>query len=96
MNSPLLWILFLLPTQSYKAKLSSISLQFLACDVKHEDWRDREEDLNWWWMIQRKGRKWEACEVRDMMKDAIRDEEGLKGSSMNAMDELLNAAFSER
>lgn len=31
-----------------------------------------------------------------MMKDAIRDEEGLKGSSMNAMDELLNAAFSER
>lgn len=37
-----------------------------------------------------------ACEVRDLMKDAIRDEEGLKGSSVSAMDELFNAAFSER
>nr|CAN75498.1 hypothetical protein VITISV_020272 [Vitis vinifera] len=44
----------------------------------------------------RQGALIQACEVRDMMKDAIRDEEGLKGSSMNAMDELLNAAFSER
>ena len=37
-----------------------------------------------------------ACEVRDMMKDAIIDhEEGFKGPSVKAMDEFFNAAFSQ-
>ncbi|KAF2317719.1 hypothetical protein GH714_039657 [Hevea brasiliensis] len=33
-----------------------------------------------------------ACEVRDMIKKAIKAEEGCKGSSTKAMDEFLNAA----
>ena len=37
-----------------------------------------------------------AHEVRDIIKDAIRDEEGFKGSSMKAMDEFFSAALSRR
>ncbi|RVX12842.1 UDP-glycosyltransferase 92A1 [Vitis vinifera] len=36
-----------------------------------------------------------ACEVRDMIKDAIRDDEGFKGSSVKVMDEFFHAAFSQ-
>ncbi|KAJ9164401.1 hypothetical protein P3X46_023979 [Hevea brasiliensis] len=34
-----------------------------------------------------------VCEVRDMIKKAIKAEEGCKGSSAKAMDEFLNAAL---
>ncbi|KAF8403868.1 hypothetical protein HHK36_011974 [Tetracentron sinense] len=38
-----------------------------------------------------------ACEIKEMIKDAIReDDEGYKGSSVKAMDEFFNAALSWR
>ncbi|RVX13029.1 hypothetical protein CK203_010012 [Vitis vinifera] len=44
----------------------------------------------------RKDMRKKVSEVRDMMKDAIRDEEGFRGSSVKAMDEFFNAASSTR
>ncbi|EXB48394.1 UDP-glycosyltransferase 92A1 [Morus notabilis] len=37
-----------------------------------------------------------VCEVGDIMRDALRDENGCKGSSIKAMDEFLNAALLKR
>ena len=34
-----------------------------------------------------------AGEVKEMIREAIRDEEGFKGSSMKAMDDFLEAAL---
>ena len=64
------------------------------CEVKHEDIAKKIELV----MDEtEKGKEMRrrACEIRDMMKDAIRDEEGFKGSSVKFMDEFFNAAFSQ-
>lgn len=37
-----------------------------------------------------------ACEVKEMIKDATRDEEDYKGSSVKAMDEFFNLLMKER
>ncbi|WCJ36951.1 UDP-Glycosyltransferase superfamily protein [Euphorbia peplus] len=37
-----------------------------------------------------------ACEVREIITEACRDEDGFKGSSFTSIDEFLNAAFSMR
>ena len=44
----------------------------------------------------RKDMRKKTSEMRDMMKDAISDEEGFRGSSVKAMDEFFHAAFSMR
>ena len=64
-------------------------------EVKHEDIaRKIELVMN---IETEKGKEMrrKASEMRDMMKDAIRDEEGFKGSSVKVMDEFFDAAFSQ-
>lgn len=65
------------------------------CEVKHEDIVKKIElvmnDTEKGKEMRRK-----AHEVRDIIKDAIRDEEGFKGSSVKAMDEFFSAALSRR
>jgi len=35
-----------------------------------------------------------ACYVRDLIRDALKDEDGFKGSSVRAMDHFLSSALS--
>ncbi|KAK9274401.1 hypothetical protein L1049_019215 [Liquidambar formosana] len=63
-----------------------------GCEVRHEDivkkielvmsGTEKGEDMR---------RK--ACDVREVSKKAMKDEEGFKGSSVKAMDEFLNSAL---
>lgn len=65
-----------------------------TCEVKHEDITKKIE-LVMNETEKRKEMRRKACEVRDMIKDAIRDDEGFKGSSVKVMDEFFHAAFSQ-
>ena len=65
------------------------------CEVKHEDIEKKIELVMNIETEKGKEMRRKASEIRDMMKDAIRDEEGFKGSSAKAMDEFFNAAFSQ-
>ena len=67
-----------------------------SCEVKHEEIVNKIElvmniDTEKGTEMRRK-----ADEVKGIIKDAIRDEEGFKGSSLKAMDEFFNAALSKR
>lgn len=66
-----------------------------VCDVRHEE-IIRKIELVMYNTEKRKDMRKKCCDVRNMMKDAIRDEEGFRGSSVKAMDEFFNAAFSMR
>ncbi|RVW48684.1 UDP-glycosyltransferase 92A1 [Vitis vinifera] len=65
------------------------------CEVRHEE-IVRKIELVMNATEKRKDMRKKVSEVRDMMKDAIRDEEGFRGSSVKAMDEFFNAASSTR
>ena len=67
-----------------------------TCEVKHQDIAKKIELVMNIETEKGKEMRRKACEVRDMMKDAIIDhEEGFKGPSVKAMDEFFNAAFSQ-
>ncbi|XP_059665196.1 UDP-glycosyltransferase 92A1-like [Cornus florida] len=62
-------------------------------EVRHEDLVKKIELV-----MSEEGRKGKemrrkACEVKEMIRDATRDEEGFKGSSVKAMGEFLDAAL---
>uniref|UniRef100_M1B281 UDP-glucosyltransferase n=1 Tax=Solanum tuberosum TaxID=4113 RepID=M1B281_SOLTU len=61
--------------------------------VKHDDILEKIEVVMG---INEKGNeiRRKTCEVKEMISDAIIDDEDLKGSSIKAMDEFLNAALS--
>ncbi|KAJ4844828.1 hypothetical protein Tsubulata_043433 [Turnera subulata] len=63
-----------------------------TCEVRHEDVRTKIELV----MNQTEKRKEmtrKACEIKEMMRSATRDEDGSKGSSVQALDDFFNAAM---
>ncbi|KAK9999895.1 hypothetical protein SO802_019498 [Lithocarpus litseifolius] len=65
-------------------------------EVRHEDIAAKIElVMN---ETQQKGKEMrrKAFEAREMIRNAIKDEEGFKGSSVKAMDEFFTAALSMR
>ncbi|KAF9596036.1 hypothetical protein IFM89_006963 [Coptis chinensis] len=66
-----------------------------TCEIKHENLKtaielvmgDSEKGLQ----IKKK-----ANEVKEMIKDAVRDDEGFKGSSVKAIEDFINTALSRR
>ncbi|TKY48352.1 UDP-glycosyltransferase 92A1 [Spatholobus suberectus] len=64
-----------------------------SCEVKHEDIVAKIElvmDETEKGVMMRK----KAGDIRDMIRNAVKDEDGFKGSSVRAMDEFLSAAES--
>uniref|UniRef100_A0A2N9HUS6 Glycosyltransferase n=1 Tax=Fagus sylvatica TaxID=28930 RepID=A0A2N9HUS6_FAGSY len=64
-----------------------------TCEVRHEEIAAKIE------LVMNETQKGEemrrkACEAREMIRNAIKDEEGFKGSSVKAMDEFFSAALS--
>lgn len=63
-----------------------------SCEVRHEDIVEKIELV-----ISENGKGKEmrrkACEIREVIKNATRDDESLKWSSVKAMDEFLSAAM---
>nr|POE62682.1 udp-glycosyltransferase 92a1 [Quercus suber] len=67
-----------------------------SCEVRHEDIAAKIElVMN---ETQQKGKEMrrKAFEAREMIRNAIKDEGGFKGSSVKAMDEFFSAALSMR
>ena len=64
-----------------------------TCEVRHEDIAAKIE------LVMNETQKGEemrrkACQAREMIRNAIKDEEGFKGSSVKAVDEFFSAALS--
>lgn len=67
-----------------------------SCEVRHEDIAAKIElVMN---ETQQKGKEMrrKAFKAREMIRNAIKDEGGFKGSSVKAMDEFFSAALSMR
>ncbi|KAL5567193.1 hypothetical protein UlMin_030357 [Ulmus minor] len=66
-----------------------------SCEIRHED---MVENIELVMGETEKGREMRrrCCEIKEMIKNAIKDDEkGFKGSSVSAMDEFLNASLSK-
>ena len=65
-----------------------------SCEIRHEDVVEKIELV----MNSKKGNEMRrrACEVMEMIKNAMKDEEGFKGSSVKALDDFFSAALSMR
>ncbi|GAV72055.1 UDPGT domain-containing protein [Cephalotus follicularis] len=63
-----------------------------SCEVKHEDIVEKIElvmgDTEKGKEMRRK-----ACKIREMIKNAMKDESGLKGSSVKSLDDFLSSAM---
>ncbi|XVE60043.1 hypothetical protein DITRI_Ditri05aG0095100 [Diplodiscus trichospermus] len=65
-----------------------------SCQVKHQDVAAKIELVM---SESEKGKdmRRKACQVREMIKNAMKDDKGFKGSSLKAMDDFFNAAISQ-
>lgn len=66
-----------------------------TCQVKHQDLAAKVELVM---SDSEKGKEMrrKACEVREMIENAMKDEKGFKGSSVKAMDDFFDAAMTTR
>ncbi|KAF3950021.1 hypothetical protein CMV_024171 [Castanea mollissima] len=66
-----------------------------SCEIRHEDIVEKIELVM---NETKKGNEMRrrACEVMEMIKNAMKDEEGFRGSSVKALDDFFSAALSMR
>ncbi|CAN4089687.1 unnamed protein product [Withania somnifera] len=65
-------------------------------DVSYVDIIEKIELVMWTESEKGKRLRGKACEVKEMIKDAVRDEDDYKGSSVTAMDDFFNLMMKER